>query len=98
MKLPDEMPCLVTKLPLGFTATFAWSDGAMSIKWHPTVPGHIRSPRHRRKLLAAYQTARREFAEMLATVIGGAVLIVDPEPGDEPRAADFELVQPGKKH
>jgi endonuclease I len=63
----------VAKLPLGYTAHFSWQDSGMKIEWEPEFP-LIRSPRQRRKFIEAYQAARNDFAQSVATVLGGAVL------------------------
>jgi hypothetical protein len=57
--LTKDMPELVAKLPLGFTATFSWTGGQMHIGWDPHFPGFIRSPRKLRQLLEAYHCGRR---------------------------------------
>jgi hypothetical protein len=44
-------------------------------------------PRARRKFLAVYQDARREFMREVATVVGGAVVIADI-------TGEVEFVQP----
>jgi hypothetical protein len=79
-------------LPLGFVATFTWTGEGepMSIEWKPTVP-RIHSPRHRRRFIAAYEQARREFMRDVATTIGGSVLVAD-------LTGRTELVQPATKN
>jgi hypothetical protein len=64
---PTTMPPQTFKLPLGFIVTFRWSEGKWSVEWDPRTPTGIRSPRHRRKLLEAYQTARTEYFQAIAT-------------------------------
>jgi hypothetical protein len=77
-------------LPMGFAATFIWSEGELTIEWAPSVP-HITSARHRRKFFEAYQAARRSSFTDVATTIGGAVLIADT-------TGETEVVTPGTKH
>jgi len=51
---------------------------------------HIRSARQRRKLLAAYSTARAEFLEIVASAIGGKVVVIDMEAGTARLSAVIE--------
>jgi hypothetical protein len=90
-------------LPHGFRATFEWEPPparpdvfAMNVRWHPGVP-HIHSARHRRKFLAAYQAARREFLTMIATIIGGNVLVADTNAAVT-ELTELEVVQPAVRH
>lgn len=64
-------------LPLGYCATFIWrgSDKSIEVHWLPDLP-HIRKPRLQRKLLAAYETARRDFFEDVAAVVGRKISIL----------------------
>ena len=79
---PSEMPPQTFKLPLGFIVTFRWSEGKWSVEWDPRMPTGIKSPRHRRKLLAAYHAARAEYFQAIATVMGSGVLILDTHDAD----------------
>src|SRR5262245_57325041 len=63
-------------LPFGYRATFVWRpDEPFEVRWSPDQP-RTWKPRPRRKILAAYQPARREFFEEVGTVIGGMMLVV----------------------
>ena len=64
-------------LPFGYCATFIWrgSHEPIEVHWLPDLP-HIRKPRLQRKMLAAYETARRDFFEDVAAVVGGKILIL----------------------
>jgi hypothetical protein len=89
------------KLPLGYRAVFTWeppSPGAfgMSVAWTPTRPV-IRSARHRRHFLEAYQAARREFLTMVATTLGGTVVVADAS-ADLDEVTAIEAVIPAMKH
>lgn len=86
----DNTITRTASLPMGFKATFSWSEGALSIAWAPEVP-RITSPRHRRRFFEAYQLARRWFLTDVATTIGGAVLVADI-------TGETEVVRPGTKH
>ncbi len=70
----------IAVLPLGFTAEFTWTDRGMAV-----------APRAWRKFREAYNTARREFVTMVATVRGGSALIVDID-------GPLEVVKPGTRH
>jgi hypothetical protein len=83
-------------LPFGYWATFIWrrSDEPFEVRWSPEQP-RIRKPRPRRKFLAAYQAARREFFEDLGVVVGGAILIVDT---DLKSVCGHEVIVPPTQH
>lgn len=79
------------RLPFGFSATFTWSStSGTAVEWDPHVP-QITSPRARSKFYKAYRDARRAFYQDIATVIGGAALIVDMD-------GTSEVVMPAQKH
>lgn len=84
---PDQdLPHLVANLPLGFVATFSWT-GKMNVQWKPATPSqdNIRSPKARRRLVAAYLAARDQFMRTVATVTGAKVLMADvPGEGEAP--------------
>jgi hypothetical protein len=61
------------RLPLGFVVTFHWDGTVIHVEWLPDVPGSIRSPRHRRRFLAAYDAARDDFLTEVATLIDGTI-------------------------
>jgi hypothetical protein len=63
-------------LPFGYNATFHWKAGHLDVIWEPTVP-NIRSNRAQRKLLLAYQSARRSFFTEIAAIIGAGVFVAD---------------------
>lgn len=75
--LPPDLPPQTFKLPLGYRVTMKWENGGYEMEWHPAVPTDIRSLRHRRKLFDAYQAARAEYMQAVATVMGAAVAVVD---------------------
>jgi hypothetical protein len=79
-------------MPFGFVATFTWrgKNEPMQIEWEPDVPC-IRSPRRYRRFMAAYDEARFEFMQTVATTIGEAVLIADIR-------GYIEIVQPATKN
>jgi hypothetical protein len=83
-----DVPSHTAKLPLGYMVRFSW-DGTLNAEWLPDVPD-IRSPRMQRKLLVAYQAARAEFLQILATAIGSNVMVMDETSG--------AVVQPANKH
>lgn len=64
------------KLAHGYEVTFKFVDGAMRMEWSPDVPA-IRVRRHRGRFFAAYKSARDEFMQMVAAVIGGGVAVLD---------------------
>ncbi len=84
-------------LPLGFKATFSWTRVAgMAVQWEPNAPS-IRSPRHKRKFLAAYRAARRDFMQDVATSIGQVVAVIDA--GDAAASgASIEAIRPAARH
>jgi 8-oxo-dGTP pyrophosphatase MutT (NUDIX family) len=67
-------------LPFGYRATFIWRrpNEPFEVRWSPELP-RIRKPRPRRKFVAAYQAARREFFEEVGAVVGGMILVVDTD-------------------
>jgi hypothetical protein len=65
-------------MPFGYRVTFRWNGTALSAAWAPDLPV-IRREKAHRKFLAAYVAARNEFLADIATMIGGAVLVLDPE-------------------
>jgi hypothetical protein len=65
-------------LPFGYRVTFHWNGTALSAAWTPDLPV-IRRERAHRKFVAAYVAARNEFIADIATMVGGAVLVMDPE-------------------
>ena len=73
----DELIRIYT-LPFGFKARFRWHDQRLGIEWSPHLP-RIEKPRARRKFVAAYQDARRDFYTDIAATIGGNILIVDTD-------------------
>jgi hypothetical protein len=89
-------------LPFGYRATFAWSltsagsVDAVAVEWRPTMP-RIRKSRPRRKFIAAYQAARREFFTEVAAVAGGSVLVVDTDTNME-RLDGMETIEPPTRH
>jgi hypothetical protein len=86
------------RLPHGFRVRFSWTaEKSLQVEWEPDVP-RIQSARHRRKFFEAYATARREFMRIVATVIGGNVVIVDVPGGVTDDKFTFEAVSPATRH
>ncbi|MDW9356158.1 hypothetical protein GOA97_18955 [Sinorhizobium meliloti] len=78
-------------LPFGFVVTFVFTGESMWTNWEPDVPkNRIRRPRAKRRLLAAYQDARAEFARDIATMRQGSVLIAE----DDGKALNLTVVKP----
>jgi hypothetical protein len=96
--LPGDLPPQTFKLPLGFRVTIRWSNGSLGMDWSPSVPTDIRSPRHRRKLIAAYQAARAEYMQIVATVIGGDVMVIDTHDMDGRENPSAQAISPAKRH
>ena len=80
------------RLPHGYEVEFSWAPGTMNVAWSPDVP-RIRSRRAWNKFRAAYNTARREFSELVANSIGGrgTIAIVDID-------GPIEVVEPPVRH
>jgi hypothetical protein len=83
-------------LPFGYRATFIFRCpyGPLEVSWSPAQP-RFRKPRPWQKFLAAYQTARREFFEEVAAVVGGGVLILDT---DLKKICGHEIIVPPTQH
>jgi hypothetical protein len=64
-------------LPFGYSVTFRW-NGNLTARWEPDVP-RIRTARAQRRFFNAYQTARRDFFQEVAAIVGGNVLVVDTD-------------------
>jgi hypothetical protein len=96
--LPPDLPPQTFNLPLGFSVTMKWSNGSFGMEWSPRVPTNIRSPRHRRKLLAAYQAARAEYMEVVATVMGAGVLVIDTHDEDGRENLSARAISPAERH
>jgi hypothetical protein len=92
------MPAQTFKLPLGFAVTMKWSNGMLGIEWVPGVPTGIPSPRHRRKLLEAYQAARGEYLKAIATVMGAGVLVIDTHNSDGKMSPSGQVIAPAARH
>jgi hypothetical protein len=95
--LPPDLPSQTFKLPLGFSVTIRWSNGSLGMEWSPSMP-NIRSPRHRRKLVAAYQEARAEYMEVVATVMGAGVLVIDTHDEDGRNNPSAQSIRPAERH
>jgi hypothetical protein len=96
--LPGDIPPQTFTLPLGFSVTIRWSNGSLEMDWSPSVPTGIKSGRHRRKLLAAYQAARAEYMELVATVMGGAVMVIDTHDEDGREKPSAQAITPARRH
>jgi hypothetical protein len=83
-------------LPYGYCATFIWRspDEPFEVRWSPDQP-RIRKPRPRRKFLAAYQAARREFFQEVAPVGDGTLLVLDT---DLQANCGREVIVPSAQH
>jgi hypothetical protein len=83
------VPPAVAKLLYGFAATFSWTDNEMKVRWEPEAPSprNIRTPKARRRFVAAYTVARHEFMRTVAMVTGmrAAVIDVPADAGGEPQ-------------
>ena len=77
-------------LPFNYRVEFIWTGDGMAVEWEPEVP-RIRTRRAWNKFRSAYNEARREFMEMLATTISGSIMIADID-------GPMEVVRPGTKH
>lgn len=95
--MTPDVPTQTYRMPFGFSVHLSFSNGAMAARWEPYEPGPIRSRRALRKLKEAYGAARAEFMQTVATVIGGNVLILDPN-SDGFGSLTAEIVMPAKKH
>ena len=62
------------------------------------MPTGIKSPRHRRKLLAAYHAARAEYFQAIATVMGSGVLILDTHDADSKPNPSASVVALALRH
>jgi hypothetical protein len=51
--------------------------GRFEAEWVPSGPTNIRSPRHRRKFIEAYQAARTEYMTLVAAALGGRIGVFD---------------------
>jgi hypothetical protein len=80
-----KVPEVAVALPFGFTAHFRFEAGRFTIAWSPHMPA-IKSARARKKFMEAYWRARDEYAEVVATAIGGRVMFLDGSPTDIVRA------------
>jgi hypothetical protein len=96
--LPPDLPSQMFRLPLGFSVTMKWSDGSLGMEWSPSMPTNIRSPRHRRKLLAAYQAARAEYMEVVATVMQGTVMVIDTHDAEGRENLSAQAISPAERH
>src|SRR5262245_26737134 len=92
---PQNIVSTAARLPHGYTATFRFRGGhAVDVEWLPDVP-RIRSLRHRRKFLEAYQRARQAFLREVATVIGRGVAAIYT---DGSKVLGVDVVSPLQKH
>jgi hypothetical protein len=90
-----KVPEVTAELPFGFTARFRFEAGHFSIVWSPHEPV-IKSARARKKFMEAYQRVRNEYMEVVATAIGGRVMILDGlSPTDIARA---HVSDPAERH
>ena len=96
--LPGDLPPQTFKLPLGFSVTIRWSSGSLEMDWRPSVPTGIRSGRHRRKLIVAYQAARSEYMELVATVMGAGVLVIATHDTDGRENPSAQAIAPARRH
>jgi hypothetical protein len=96
--LPPDLPPQTFRLPLGFSVTISWSNGSLGMEWSPSMPTDIRSPRHRRKFLAAYQAARAEYMQIVATVMGGSVMVIDTHDTDGRENPSAQAISPAERH
>jgi hypothetical protein len=85
VNLNVKVPEVAAALPFGFTAHFRFEAGHLSVAWAPDVPA-IKSPRARKKFMEAYWRARDEYMVVVATAIGGRVMMLDGSPTDICRA------------
>jgi hypothetical protein len=77
-------------LPQGYRVTFGWSGiGGVWALWEPAIP-QVRSLRHRRKFLAAFEVERDDFARDVATCIRWPILVQTPD--------GFRVIEPGVRH
>jgi hypothetical protein len=89
-----KVPEVAVALPFGFTAHFRFCGG-LTIGWTPHMPA-IKSPRARRKFMEAYVRARNEYMQVVATAIGGRVMILDGiSPADISQA---HVADPAERH
>ncbi len=63
-------------LPCGYRVTFIYSGRGLAVEWEPDLP-NIRSPRHQRKFMKAYQLERDAFMQTVATMLRGKVGVFD---------------------
>jgi hypothetical protein len=96
--LPGDLPPQTYPLPLGFAVTIRWENGSLEMEWSPAVPTGIRSGRHRRKLIRAYQAARGEYMELMATVMGAGVLVIDTHDTDGRENPSAHAISPARRH
>jgi hypothetical protein len=83
----------IFELPFGYKATFRFDDlSHWEVSWEPDLP-RLRTGRARRKFMAAYQAARRDFLAEVAAVVGGSVLVADADAPDP-----FEVIRPPARH
>jgi hypothetical protein len=72
----------MAKLPFGYSCIFRWHHGGqISAEWQPDVP-EVRSPRHRRRFLEAYDRERAQFLSEVATVTGKVIGVVNLHGGE----------------
>lgn len=88
---PADAPAirLRRKLPFGHLVEFEWTAGRVTASWatHP----RLRTARAQRRLRDAYELARTEFVEMVATHLNGNVLVADID-------GRIETVAPAVRH
>jgi hypothetical protein len=93
--LDVKVPEVKVALPYGYTAYFRFEYGHFHIVWAPEVPV-IKSPRARQKFMKAYVRARDQYMEIVATAIGGRVMMLDGlSPAD---IAAAHIADPAERH
>jgi hypothetical protein len=68
----------------------------LQVEWSPDAP-RIERSRPRRKFIKAYQAARRDFFEEVATTTNGTVLVVDSDV-NLTRMDRMETIRPATQH
>ena len=79
----------------GYAATFSWQPDGLNVSL-TSDPPVIRKPRPQRKFFEAYKTARRQFFEEVAAIVGGNILIIDSP--DLQRVVGSEVIDAPTRH
>ena len=69
------------RLPHGFVVEFTFSGDGLECAWTPYPPSrnHFHKPKAASRFFSAYVAARDDFITDVATMIGGAVAVVNTE-------------------